>query len=123
MIRGIRGATTINENNRDEILESSWDLISQMVKSNSIRVEDISCIIFTATSDITATFPAYAVRLHGKPWSDIACIDVQQMETIGGMKRVIRVLMQAETEKKPDEIIHPYLRGAAGLRPDRAKLT
>ena len=123
MIRGIRGATTISQNNKDEILEASWDLISCMVKRNCIDAENISCIFFTVTPDITAAFPASAVRLQGEPWSHLACIDVQQMDSPDGMKGVIRALMQVETEKNLDEIEHIYLRHATKLRPDRAKLS
>ncbi len=121
MIRGIRGATTINHNDKDEILEATRDLISCMVERNGIDVGNISCIIFTVTPDITAAFPASAVRLQGEPWSNLACIDVQQMDSPDGMKGVIRALMQVETEKKLEEIEHSYLRGAVKLRPDRVK--
>lgn len=123
MIRGIRGAITIINNNKDEILAATRDLVSCMTERNGIDAEDISCIIFTVTPDITAAFPASAVRLQGEPWSHLACIDVQQMDSPDGMKGVIRALMQVETEKKLDEIIHPYLRDAIKLRPDRANLS
>ena len=119
MVRGIRGAISIKENTREEILEASWELVSTAIKLNNVEVEDISHIIFSATPDINVAFPAASVRLQGSPWDLLACLDVQQMEVANATKGLIRIMMVVNTDRRLGEIIHPYLRGAEKLRPDR----
>jgi len=110
----------IRENSREDIIEASRELVVFMVELNDVRVEDISFILFTVTPDIDAAFPASAVRLMGEPWSLLACIDVLQMNVDGAVNGLIRALMVAETERGLGDIVHPYLRGAEKLRPDRS---
>lgn len=119
MTRGIRGATEIYENTRDGILEAARELVLSMVELNEIRVDMISHVIFTSTTDITAAFPASVLREMGRPWSLLPGLDFTQMPVDGADMGIIRALMVVETEKKPEEMVHPYLRGTHRLRPDR----
>ena len=116
MVRGVRGAITCDKNDRAEILSSTKELLTEILKRNQIPVEKISAIIFTATKDLNMAFPAEAAREMGL--TRVPLIDTQQMEVQGAMKRVIRILLLFDTDKSQDEIKHVYLRGASTLRSD-----
>lgn len=119
MLRGIRGATKVEANDAEEIKKATTELVLEMIVKNEINVEDISFITFTLTEDLNAAFPAAAVREMGKPWSELACIDMKEINVPGSMKGVVRALMVARTNQDFFDIIHPYLRGTQELRPDR----
>ncbi|MCD4785194.1 MAG: chorismate mutase [Candidatus Eremiobacteraeota bacterium] len=121
MVRGIRGATTIQNNTKEEIIEAVEEMITEIFKLNDLKIKNISYILFSATPDITASFPASAVRLMGNPWNQLACLDFQQMQVGGSMEKVIRALVVTDTDKEMDEIVHVYLRDADRLRLDRLK--
>ena len=119
MLRGIRGAIQVKENTHQEITKATQELFLTMLVKNNINVEDIAFIIFTSTNDLDAAFPSFGVRSLGKPFSDLATIDMPQMNVKGSLPKTIRALMLVNTEKDLDNIIHPYLKGAEVLRPDR----
>jgi len=112
---GIRGAITVEENTKECIFAATKELISAIMEQNSIKEEDIASIIFTATPDLDAAFPATAVREMG--FKETALLDAVEMNVKGSMSRVIRVLMHVNAEKgfKPR---HIYLKEAIKLRPD-----
>ena len=116
--RGIRGATTAEGNTREAVLEATRELLSSMLEANEVRVEDVACIIFTATSDLDAEFPAVAARQLGL--SQTALICGQELDIPGSLERCLRVLMLYNTEKGNGDIVHVYLRGATGLRSESA---
>ncbi len=117
MCRGVRGAITVGSNDEDEILEATRELLQALVAANGMRVDDIASAYFTTTSDLTATYPAYAARQLG--WYDAALLCGHEMEVPGSLTRCIRVLIHWNTTKSPSEISHIYLREARTLRPDR----
>lgn len=117
--RGIRGATRVEENEALQIIKATQELVLAMTVKNEINLEDISFITFTVTDDLNAAFPAAAVREMGKPWSDLACLDMKAVDIPGEMEKVIRALMVVKTEKNLFQIVHPYLRGTKSLHPDR----
>lgn len=119
--RGIRGATTASENTREAILEATRDLLQQLIAANEIRPEDIASAIFTTTPDLNAEFPAVAAREIG--WLDTALLCGHEMNVPGSLQRCIRVLVHWNTTRRTDEIVHVYIRGARGLRPERAAMT
>lgn len=88
-----------------------------MVLANNIKKEDIAFILFTTTSDLNAEFPAVAARQMG--WTDIALLCGHEMDVPGGLPKCLRILMLVNTEKKAEEIVHVYLKGARILRNDR----
>jgi chorismate mutase len=115
--RGIRGATTVEENTAEAILAATRELLELIVEANDLKVEDVASTIFTTTPDLTAAFPAQAAREMG--WRDVALLDAQEIPVPGSLKRCIRVLIHWNTEKGAAEIRHVYLREAQALRPDR----
>jgi len=115
--RGIRGATTVEQNTAEAILAATRELLELIVEANDLKVKDVASVIFTATPDLTAAFPAQAAREMG--WQDVALLDAQEIPVPGSLERCIRVLIHWNTERSAAEIRHVYLRGARTLRPDR----
>lgn len=117
MCRGVRGAITVGSDNEDEILEATRELLQALVASNGMSVDDIASAYFTTTTDLIATYPAYAARQLG--WYDAALMCGHEMGVPGGLPRCVRVLIHWNTTKSAKEIAHVYLREARSLRPDR----
>ncbi|WP_099351691.1 chorismate mutase [Fredinandcohnia onubensis] len=117
MIRGIRGATTIKENNRQEILTSTEQLLRDMITENHIEAADVAQIVFTVTDDIDAAFPAAAARqIDG--WTFVPVMSMREIPVPGSLPMCIRILMTVNTMAKQEEINHVYQNGAIVLRPD-----
>jgi chorismate mutase len=117
--RGIRGATTVAEDEVDTILQATRELLEAIVKENaSMRPEDVGSAIFTVTEDLTATFPAQAARQMG--WSLVPMMCAREIPVPGSLPKVIRVLVHWNTEMPQSDIKHVYLRDAVKLRPDLA---
>ena len=114
--RGIRGATTAETNTAEAILTATRELLSLIIGANDLKVEDVASAIFTTTPDLTAAFPAKAAREMG--WRDVALLDAQEIPVRGSLERCIRVLIHWNTEKRQDEVVHVYIKGAKALRPD-----
>jgi chorismate mutase len=115
-LRGIRGAVRVKENAKKEILTSTKKLLSRMVEENDVRAEDVASILLTATVDLNAEFPAYAVREMG--WDKVPVLCAQEMEIPDSMTKVIRVLLHVNTSKSQNQIRHQYLGETKSLRPD-----
>ena len=118
MLRGIRGATSVENNDELEILQNTKELLLQMVEANVLHIEDIAAVLFSVTRDLDAIFPAQAARELG--WKYVPLLDVQEMDAKNGLKGIIRVLMFVNSIKTQKEIKHIYLRHAKELRPDLA---
>ncbi len=116
-VRGVRGATTIEENTPEAIEEATIELISQMEVANAIDPADIVSVIFSVTPDINAAFPARFARAR-LGWEYVPLLDVQHMEVENSLRQCIRVLMQVNTPLLQHQIQHIYLRRARVLRPD-----
>ncbi len=114
--RGIRGATTVEVNERDAILAVTRDLLSQMIEANGIEVDDVASVIFSTTPDVNATFPAVAARQLG--WADTALFCMHEMNVAGALPMCIRALIHWNTTKSLKEIQHIYIGRAVALRPD-----
>ena len=118
--RGVRGATTIQQNEREEILSATRQLLALLIRRNEIEAADVASAIFTTTPDIDAEFPALAARQLG--WIDVPLLCSHEMTVPGSLPLCIRVLIQWNTDKTQDEIQHVYVREAERLRPDLTKL-
>ncbi|MFN8637939.1 MAG: chorismate mutase [Dehalococcoidia bacterium] len=116
MVRGIRGATTVEENSREAILEAAGELLSEIVRLNDLDHDHVASIVFTATQDLNAEFPAVAARQLG--WTDVALECMAEMYVPGSLQRCVRILMHVNTARPARELVHVYLRGARALRPD-----
>jgi chorismate mutase len=112
--RGVRGATFIPEDTPEAILAATRELLAAIVSINSIAMEDIASAFFTTTPDIRAAFPARAARELG--WTDVPLLGATEMDKAGAPPRCIRVLLHWNTDRRQEEIVHVYLRGADMMR-------
>ncbi|NOR83171.1 MAG: chorismate mutase [Ardenticatenales bacterium] len=117
--RGIRGATGVRANDASSILAATRELLEQIVAANDLLVKDLVSVIFTATPDLDAAYPARAAREMG--WVNTPLLCMQEMAVAGRLNRCIRVLAHWNTNLEPDQIQHIYLGKARVLRPDLAK--
>ena len=121
LVRGIRGAITVNNNNREEIIKITKELLITLQRENNFKIEDIVSIFFSATPDLNAAFPARAARELG--WEKVPLFDMQEIEVPKSLPKCIRILIQINCQKSQTEIKHCYLRGAKILRKDLVKET
>ncbi|WP_243386579.1 chorismate mutase [Bacillus kexueae] len=117
MIRGIRGAITVEENEANSIIEATEKLIKRMVNENEIKPDYIASVFISATNDLNASFPARALR-NFSGWSFVPVTCMQEMAVPGSLEKCVRVMMHVETNKAQKDIKHVYLEGAKNLRPD-----
>lgn len=120
LCRGVRGATTVEENSAEAILEAAREMLYIIIRANDMHPEDVASAHFTTTVDLNATYPALAARQLG--WYDAALLCGHEMQVPDGIERCIRVLIHWNTSRSLKDIVHVYLRGAKGLRPDRRSL-
>ncbi len=116
LTRGVRGATTVDANTVEAILEATRELLAAMQKANEIDVDNVASAFFTATPDLNAEFPALAAREMG--WTNVALLCGHEMNKPGALPMCLRVLLHVNTDQPAGEIKHVYLRGARVLRPD-----
>jgi chorismate mutase len=112
----LRGATTCDEDTREEIDRRTQELVQAMIDRNEVDHDDLVSLIFTATNDLHAQFPATAARALGL--GDVPLLCARELEIEGGMPRTIRVLAHLYTDRGRDELHHVYLAGARSLRDD-----
>ncbi len=115
-MQALRGATTAAGNTAAAILQATRELLLAMASENELTAEEIVSIIFTATPDLTAAFPARAARELG--WTGVALLDAVEMDVPGALPQAIRVLLLVERPHDPQTARHVYLGQAASLRPD-----
>ncbi len=118
--RGVRGATTVDCNDRDQILLATRQLLALMIRRNEIEATDIASAIFTVTKDLTAEFPALAARQLG--WLEVPLLCGYEITVEDSLPRCIRILLHWNTDKSQSEIHHVYIHEAVKLRPDLSKL-
>jgi chorismate mutase len=116
VLRGIRGAVTVERNSPEDIHSATWELLESIIKDNNINTEDIASIIFTMTQDLNAGFPALVARAKGFKYVPLLC--ATEINVPGSLARCIRILVHINTRKSQQEIKHIYLRGAVKLRED-----
>jgi chorismate mutase len=117
-LHGIRGATTVDHNEPEEILAATDELLRALIEANGLQPDDIVSALFTVTRDLNAAFPARAAEEFG--WNIVALLHATEIPVPGSLPRCIRLLVHAYTARTRSEIKHCYLRGATVLRPDRA---
>ena len=115
-VRGVRGAIQVGADDRDSILAGAAELVTEVLERNELASSDLISIVFTATPDLTAEFPAYAARQLGLV--DVPLLCASEIAVPGAMPRVLRLLAHIETERDRSAIRHVYLRGASALRTD-----
>jgi len=113
-VRGIRGATTVEQDTKELLLDAARELLEQIIAENDVVEEEVACVFFTTTPDLTAEFPAQAARKLG--WAQTALLGASEMNVPDGLAKCLRVLLLVNTDKDLGEIHHIYLRGAKNLR-------
>lgn len=116
VVRGIRGAITVERNESQQILEATQELLEKIVYENRLDTEDICSAFFTVTQDLDAEFPAKAARALG--WTSVPLMCTLEVNVAGALPKCIRVLVHVNTSKSQSEIKHVYLGRAVQLRPD-----
>jgi chorismate mutase len=115
-VRAVRGATTLDEDTREQVIERTQELLREVFARNGFEQDDVVSIVFTATDDISSAFPAEAAREAGIALVPLLC--ARELEIRGGIERCIRILLHVHTTLSPAELRHPYLHGARQLRTD-----
>ena len=117
MVRGIRGAITVEEDTPEAIHQATRELLLKMLEANGIQsYEELAAVIFTVTEDLTSAFPAEAARQIGM--HRVPLLSAREVQVPGSLPRVIRVLARWNTDTPQDRVRHVYLREAVRLRPD-----
>ncbi|WP_251554165.1 chorismate mutase [Neobacillus muris] len=117
MIRGVRGATTICSNTEAEILAATEELLGNMIDANCIQPEAVASVFISTTEDITAAFPAKALR-NFAGWTYVPVMCMREIPVENSIKKCIRIMLHLNTSLTQAEIHHIYLNGAKALRPD-----
>jgi chorismate mutase len=115
-VRAIRGATTVEEDSASAIEERTVELLTTIMERNELSHDQVISILFTATGDLVAAFPATAARHAG--FGDVPLICAQEIPVPGSMPRCVRLMMHVNTAAEPAQIHHIYLHDAQGLRDD-----
>jgi len=118
-VRAVRGAVQVGANDRSEILAGTTELVTEVMSRNDLSTDDVISVIFTATPDLTAEFPALAARKLG--FGEVPLLCASEIDVPGALPRVVRLMLHVETDKARAAIQHVYLRGAAALRLDIAQ--
>jgi chorismate mutase len=119
-VRAIRGATQLEEDVRDHMLERVAEMVTDVMTANGLEVDDFISVVFTATSDLVSEFPAYAARRLG--FGEVPLLCARELEIEGSMPRVVRMMAHVETDRPRADITHVYLHGAAALRSDLTRV-
>ena len=118
-VRAVRGAIQVDGDDRDAILEGTAELVTEVMSRNELTTDDVISVLFTATPDLTAEFPALAARKLG--FQEVPLLCASEIDVPGAMPRVVRLMMHVETTKPRSALQHVYLRGATALRLDIAQ--
>lgn len=116
-MRGFRGATTVKQNDEQEILDNARLLVEEVVKLNNINVHDISHVFFSVTNDLNAAFPAKSVR-EMSGWSHVPVMCMKEIDVPNSLEKCIRVMLVAKTSLNQDDVQHVFHNDAVKLRPD-----
>ncbi|HEX5091049.1 MAG TPA: chorismate mutase [Nocardioides sp.] len=119
-VRAVRGATQLDSDDRDHMLERVAEMVRDAMEANGLGVDDFISVIFTATSDLVSEFPAYAARQLG--FGEVPLLCARELEIEGSMPRVVRMLAHVETDLPRSDVTHVYLHGAAALRRDLTRV-
>jgi chorismate mutase len=119
-VRAVRGATQLDVDDREHMLERVAEMVLDAMDANGLEVDDFISVIFTATSDLVSEFPAYAARQLG--FGEVPLLCARELEIESSMPRVVRMLAHVETDLPRADVTHVYLHGAAELRSDLTRV-
>jgi chorismate mutase len=118
-VLAVRGAIQVDADDRDQILEATAELVTEVMTRNAITTDDVISVIFTATPDLTAEFPALAARKLG--FHEVPLLCASEIDVPRALPRVIRLMAHIATDRPRSDVQHVYLRGATALRIDIAQ--
>ena len=121
-LRGIRGATTVANNERQAIRTATEELLAEIIARNEIDPQEVASVWFTTTQDLNAEFPAVVARERFN-WTHAALMCAHEMEVPGALPSCLRILVHVNTNRRQDEVEHVYLNGATVLRKDLSTQT
>ncbi|HXL01610.1 MAG TPA: chorismate mutase [Candidatus Atribacteria bacterium] len=116
-VRGIRGATTVEQDDKEEIKKATKELFDLLLRENDIFPSEIVGVFITATPDLHSTFPAEVIR-EREEFRYVPLLCTQEMKVEGALEKCIRLLVLAYTDKNQTDIHHLYLGKASSLRED-----
>ena len=119
-VRAVRGATQLDEDDREHMLQRVAEMVLDAMNANGLEVDDFISVIFTATSDLVSEFPAYAARQLG--FGEVPLLCARELEIDRSMPRVVRMLAHVDTDLPRADVTHVYLHGAAALRTDLTRV-
>src|SRR5256885_14124647 len=100
-VRGIRGATTTDEDSEAAIVDATTELLAQLARENALTAGDIAAVWFTTTPDLTAEFPAAAARRFG--WGGVPPLCGHEMALPAseprGPPRCLRLVLPVQTHR------------------------
>ncbi len=115
----IRGATTIENDNKEEISLAVKELLDEIFSSNTLLKSEVKGFLFSLTTDIHSYHPAKAARECGYDFAPLfAAIEP---EIVGGLKLCIRLMLFTDLEKER-AVKHVYQKGAKVLRKDISEI-
>jgi chorismate mutase len=118
-VRAIRGATQVDADDREQILEATTELVTEVMSRNRLTTDDVISVLFTTTPDLVGEFPALAARKLG--FQEVPLLCASEIAVPHALPRVIRLMAHVETDRPRSEMQHVYLRGATALRIDIAQ--
>jgi chorismate mutase len=118
-VHAVRGATQVDANERELILEATTELVTEVMTRNGLTTDDVISVLFTATPDLYAEFPALAARKVG--FNDVPLLCASEIDVPGALPRIVRLMAHVDIDRPRSDIKHIYLRGAAALRLDIAQ--
>ncbi|WP_285766225.1 chorismate mutase [Peribacillus sp. SI8-4] len=120
MIRGIRGATTVEKDTEAEVISAAEKLMAEIIQVNEIDPDTVASVFFSATDEIRSVFPAKALRKF-EGWTYVPVTCMREIPVNNSLPFCIRVMIHVNTAKSQEEIKHIYQAGAIALRPDLVK--
>jgi chorismate mutase len=112
----IRGATSVEADARDAVMERTGELLRELLDRNGVDHDDLVSIIFTATEDVVSEFPAAAARALGL--GDVPLLCARELAVLHGNPKTIRVLVHCYSVRPRSTLRHVYLHRASDLRDD-----
>jgi chorismate mutase len=111
----VRGAVKVSSNDVNAILDATEELMKELISRNDLEPDRIVSVLFTATDDLNAEFPAVAARRLGLDSVPLLC--TRELDVRNAMRGVIRVMLHyyAPEDHTP---AHTYLGEAQELRTD-----
>jgi chorismate mutase len=115
VLRAVRGATSVAQDTSEAIREGTAELLGEVLARNGLTADDLVSIIFTATADLNADFPAAGAREIGLSAVPLLC--TREIPVVGALGRCIRVMVHCYAPADRP-IRHVYLHEARRLRTD-----